>query len=91
MDLLISVSGLAVPAFLICRYRAVGLLIAIPLGWGILALLTLTSGHGSWQDRDFIQEWPSESGLVSILWCLLISVGATLTRWIIEQRRCRAV
>ena len=81
MDVAILLVGLGLPGMLIWRYRAIGLLIAIPLAWGILALLLLTPGDGPRADKEFMEEWPAQSGLVSVIWCLGFSAVATFARW----------
>lgn len=81
MDLAILITGLGIPALLIWRYRALGVLVSIPLGWALLALVLLLPHPDSWQEMKFRENWPAVSALMSIVWCLLIASAFTLGRW----------
>jgi hypothetical protein len=91
MDDIILIVGLGLSAILIWRYRAGGFLISIPLCWAILALALLLPGDGSWRDREFREDWPIMSGLLSLVWCAVFGSATLLLRWIQGKRRSRVL
>ena len=87
MDGLILMAAFGLPAVLIWRYRALGVLISIPLGWAILALLLVGAPSETWADREFKEDWPTGSALLSLLWCTLFGGLVTFGRWRHQRRQ----
>jgi len=84
---LILMAGFGVPAVLIWRYRALGVLISIPLGWAILALLLVGALSETWADREFKEDWPAARGMLSLLWCGLFGLVVTFGRRLRQRRK----
>jgi len=87
MSGLILIAGFGLSAVLIWRYRALGVLISIPLGWAILALLLVGAPSETWADREFKEDWPAASGILSILWCGLFGLVVTFGRRLRHRRK----
>ena len=86
METVLLISSLTISAVLIWRYRAPGLLVSIPLAFGLLMLILLLPHPETYQDREDGEGWPVVSGLISIVWCLSFASAFTFVRWFKSRR-----
>ena len=70
MENVILLASVVVTGLLIWRFRAVGVLVSIPLAWGLLALNLLLPRPETWQEREFREDWPGVSAVLGMCWCL---------------------
>ena len=81
---------LAGSAWLVARFRALGVLVSILMGWGILACVywyfpAPPDSLGDW-DEDH-EEVPRLGWLLMFMWCMSIYILVNLRAWLRRETR----
>jgi hypothetical protein len=90
MEDVLFITSWAIPAVLIWRYRAAGVLVSIPIAFGLLMLILLLPHPDTYQEREDREDCPMVAGLMSIVWCLVVATVFTFGRWLKARRSCHA-
>jgi hypothetical protein len=85
----IELSVLVVAIPVIAKWRGVGALAYIILGWTVVFLSNRFLPLHGWDDIEFAEDWPFVGWFLLAIWSLLIYSVVALWRWLRRRRQCR--